>query len=150
MVARSAGGGGRRRSVCHAEIDGLDLTLTFLRSKSERARRFERTLGLPAPRRLRLSRTAAGPNRITLRGSAAHRVERMQGPLNEIATISTPTLVRSEVSVSGSIDLRTLRVRLRRQSLRRGADRGRPRREYVVRVRSIGIYWGVSALGSDP
>ncbi|MFF2548386.1 tyrosine-type recombinase/integrase [Kitasatospora sp. NPDC058063] len=48
----------RERAVAEGwrgEIDGLDLTLTFLRSKREQARRFERTgpvpLGLPAPRR---------------------------------------------------------------------------------------------------
>ncbi|WP_331721228.1 recombinase [Streptomyces sp. NBC_00212] len=45
----------RERAVAEdwrGEIDGLDLTLTFLRSKREQARRFERTgpvpLGLPA------------------------------------------------------------------------------------------------------
>ncbi|MDQ8705398.1 recombinase [Streptomyces sp. LHD-70] len=44
----------RERAVAEdwrGEIDGLDLTLTFLRSKREQARRFERTgpvsLGLP-------------------------------------------------------------------------------------------------------
>ncbi|MFF2123213.1 tyrosine-type recombinase/integrase [Kitasatospora sp. NPDC058184] len=48
----------RERAVAEdwrGEIDGLDLTLTFLRSKREQARRFQRTgpvsLGLPAPRR---------------------------------------------------------------------------------------------------
>ncbi|MFJ3841965.1 recombinase [Streptomyces sp. NPDC090054] len=48
----------RERAVSEdwrGEIDGLDLTLTFLRSKREQARRFEGTgpvpLGLSAPRR---------------------------------------------------------------------------------------------------